>query len=279
MSVSLESWEGVLYTVQKFYTPDLRPYYNDEYIGICLDVIGQTMGKSSFDYVLTIASLPEPICTNNRVIVISLPMLQHLLDKHVIFPEHKLEQVTNFDIFKDFNILQDTDNADHRHGSSVCDYMVRWDASVLSTAHNSFARITQSQITSMVILFRLVVCVAHWNQHYKNNTSPNNHNGFNDIEIADLKKTFEKLTSESEPVKSFKKLKSGDSVDINKYFNNGDYGGDGDSAGDYDGDSSDEDTSSDTDTDESDRADPTNKDDRNKKTDVCKSNKKTYKQK
>jgi len=217
MSVSLESWEGILSTVQQFYSSELQPYYNNEYLNICLEVIGMSIGKSSFNYVFTIVSLQEPICVNNNIIIISLPMLQHLLDKSVVFPENKLEQVDNFDIFKDFNILQQN-NMD-KYDNCVSDYMVRWNTR--SVENSGFQRITTSQTVSMVILFRLVVCVAHWLQHYKLKTGPGTHEHFHDIEVADLKKKFDNMTNlqnNSNTAKRFKKLYSNHSS-IDDYLN------------------------------------------------------------
>lgn len=219
MSISLESWEGVLCMVQQFYSPELRPYYNDEYLNICLEVIGMSIGKSSFSYVFTVVSLPEPICVNNKIIVISLPMLQYLLDKHVVFPENKLTQVENFDIFKDFNILQQ--NKMEKYDNCVSDYMVRWNTR--SVANGGFQRITTSQTVSMVILFRLIVCVAHWLQHFKLQTGPRTHDDFHDIEVADLKKKFDNMTNiqnNSSQSKRFKKLYSNHSS-IDDYLGTG----------------------------------------------------------
>lgn len=217
MSISLESWEGILSTVQQFYSSELRPFYNNEYLNICLEIIGMSIGKSSFNYVFTIVSLQEPICVNNDIIVISLPMLQHLLDKCVAFPEHKLEQVENFDIFKDFNILQQN-NMD-KYDNCISDYMVRWN--MRSLVNSGFQRITTSQTVSMVILFRLVVCVAHWLQHYKLKTGPKTHDDFHDIEVADLKKKFDNMTNlqnNTKTAKRFKKLYS-DHSSIDDYIN------------------------------------------------------------
>ncbi|CAI6374880.1 unnamed protein product [Macrosiphum euphorbiae] len=217
MSISLESWEGVVSTVQRFYSQDLKPYYNDEYLEICLNVIGLGIGSASFNYVLTIVSLPEPICVHNNVVVVSLPMMQNLLDRHIVFPENKLENVKNFDIFKDFNMFKKND-ADH-YDNCVNDYMVRWTDQLLT--NNGFERITSSQKISMVILFRLVLCVAHWLQHYKLKTGSNNHDRFHDVEVADLKRKFDDFTSlknNSETAKRFKKLYSENST-VEDYVN------------------------------------------------------------
>ena len=73
----------------------------------------------------------------------------------------------------------------------------------------------------MVILFRLVLCVAHWLQHYKLKTGSNNHDRFHDVEVADLKRKFDDFTSlknNSETAKRFKKLYSENST-VEDYVN------------------------------------------------------------
>lgn len=189
MSVSLESWEGLISTVQQFYTRNLLPYYNEEYLTMCLEIMGLCIGNNMFDYVLTIVSLPEPICINNKIIVISLPMLQNLLDRSVIFSEHKLEQVDNFDIFEQYNILQNP-TADELT-CSVNEYMIRWNN--YSMVNSGFDKMTTSQTISMVMVFRLVYCIAHWSQHYKSKTPFTQHDRFVDLQVADLKNKVSKL--------------------------------------------------------------------------------------
>lgn len=194
MSVSLDSWESINYTVQKFFKPDLRPYYNDEYVKILLDIIGQSIGKNSFNYVNTIVSLAEPIWHTDNAVIISLPMIEYLLDQPIKLPETKIIPIKNFDIFENFNVLKNQ-NTTH-YGASIYEhdakneYLVRWDETDNLSDHNgnAYTSINNSQIISLVMIMRLTLCVAHWLQHYKLKKRITDHENFPIIELADLKK-------------------------------------------------------------------------------------------
>lgn len=207
MSVSLDSWESINYTVQRFFKPNLKPYYTDEYVKILLDMIGQSIGKNSFNYVTTIVSLPEPIWHTNNVIIISLPMIQYLLDQPVKLPESKIMPIKNFNIFENFNVIK---NDDRRHyGANIYEhdakneYLVQWnddDFSALShdnDHNNTYTSINDTQIVTLVIIIRLTLCVAHWIQHYKLKKSITDHENFPTIELADLHNTIIKEQRES----------------------------------------------------------------------------------
>lgn len=208
MSVSLDSWESINYTVQRFFKPDLKPYYTDEYIKILLDMIGQSIGKNNFNYVNTIVSLPEPIWHKNNVIIISLPMIQYLLDQPVKLPETKIVPVKNFDIFENFNVIKSQDQ--QHYGANIYEhdvrneYLVQWnndDFSSFSTNinhnANTYTSIDDTQIITLVMIIRLTLCVAHWMQHYKLKKPITDHENFPTIELADLHNSILKEQKES----------------------------------------------------------------------------------
>lgn len=207
MSVSLDSWESINYTVQRFFKPDLKPYYTEEYVKILLDMIGQSIGKNNFNYVNTIVSLPEPIWHKNNVIIISLPMIQYLLDQPVKLPETKIVPVKNFDIFENFNVVKSQD--EQHYGANIYEhdvrneYLVQWnndDFSSFSTNinnSNTYTSIDDTQIITLVMIIRLTLCVAHWIQHYKLKKPITDHEDFPTIELADLRNSILKEQNES----------------------------------------------------------------------------------
>ena len=237
MSVSLDSWESINYTVQRFFKPDLCPYYNNEYVKILLDIIAQSIGKNSFNYVNTIVSLAEPIWHNNNTVIISLPMIQYLLDQPVKLPETKIVPVENFDIFENFNVVCDQTGtnygADIYKNDVKTEYLVQWndfDDPSTYDKNNSYTPITNSQIISLVMVMRLTLCVSHWLFHYKLKKKITDHKDFPQIEFANVEPSsnfvstkFNEIESESEDSDSIdvgtvhKRRRNNYGADIDKY--------------------------------------------------------------
>lgn len=201
MTATVQSWENILYLVQVYYREDLKPYYDETYVDICLDIISRVIGKPSFEYVLTIESLPEPIMTYRKIIVLSAPMLENLLDRPVCLPQTRIENVKNFDIFETFDVLKNDPESCVNKSEFLVDWLSEVRAIVNTKAPGSgsgvssggvgrharqFTRLTNSQITSLIMLVRLVVCIAHWAQHYRLRTNVNDHSHHQDLEFAEL---------------------------------------------------------------------------------------------
>jgi len=194
MTTALDSVESIVLLARTFFREDMHPYFNSEYLDVCKNMIGKVLGTTQFKYVQTIVSLPEPIWCNGAVIVISVPMMQNLIDRPYIINSKPVEYVENFNIFQKYQMRNRLEKrmiecedvqADKyafttdlisdkrctkkrrydeepiaepvRHSNAI---FVKW--SSLDGVRN-FEPITRNQ-TFVLLLFRLIICVEHWLQ-------------------------------------------------------------------------------------------------------------------
>lgn len=203
MSVSLESWEGVANTVGRYFTKSLPPYYTSRYIEMAVEIIGDLLGKTSYSYVETCVSLPEPIWQEKGVLFFSVPMMSLFINQPVQLPQDKVRYVSHFDIFDRVEVYDDGrsrrdgvgPSRDKRkrkkpNGPDYADepaYGVTWNTPMFAGPHSQpddFG-LNESDVTVLVQMFRLVLMVGHWYQHHTRGTSYRDHDGFQEIEMAD----------------------------------------------------------------------------------------------
>lgn len=205
MSVSLESWEGVADTVGRYFVKSAPPYYTSRYIEIAVEIIGGLLGKTSYSYVETCVSLPEPIWLDEDrgLVFFSVPMMSLLINQPVRVPQDKVKYVSHFDIFDRVRVYDDkrrrvaSSSGDPTHKRKKCKkrhayetggaaYVVNWNAPTFAD-HSPLDEfgLDESDVTVLVQTFRLVLMVSHWHQHYTRKTSHRDHDKFHEIEMAD----------------------------------------------------------------------------------------------
>lgn len=224
MTTALDSVDAMVSFVKKYFNNDLKPYFNGEYLNICLNMISTVIGRNEFSYVFTTVSLHEPIWfRNSDVILISVPMIQHLLDRPFVEKKKDVEHVKNFNIFekfqlkhniavrkeKNYNLMDnysfvtreeektgkrkrnpdtdtDDDDVEKVESDRYCslnqnNIQVEWNT---MSGYSSTEPITKTQMVTLMILFRLAICVEHWLQHYNSINkfqSLTNHDNFTNI--------------------------------------------------------------------------------------------------
>lgn len=206
MSVSLESWEGVADTVGRYFAKSAPPYYTSRYIEIAVEIIGGLLGKTSYSYVETCVSLPEPIWLDEDrgLVFFSVPMMSLLINQPVRVPQDKVKYVSRFDIFDRVKVYDDkrrrvaSSSGDltherrkkckrqHAYETGGADFVVNWNAPTFADRSplDEFG-LDESDVTVLVQTFRLVLMVSHWYQHYTRKTSHRDHDKFHEIEMAD----------------------------------------------------------------------------------------------
>lgn len=205
MSVSLESWEGVANTVGRYFNKSMPPYYTSRYVEIAVEIIGDLLGKTSYEYVETCVSLPEPIWQDKNVIFFSVPMMSLYINQPVKLPQDTVKYVTRFDIFDRIEVYdaKNDDDDDDRDGvrssrkrkrkqrtvESSYDaskgYVVNWNSTMIAGRLPDEFGLNESDTTVLVQLFRLVTMIGHWWQHASRRTTYRDHENFHEIEMAD----------------------------------------------------------------------------------------------
>lgn len=106
MTTALDSVESIVLMARHFFSENMHPYFNSEYLDVCKHMIGIALGTTQFKYVQTIVSLPEPIwCSSDGdIVVISVPMMQNLLDRPYVVNSKPVEYVENFNIFQKYQM-------------------------------------------------------------------------------------------------------------------------------------------------------------------------------
>lgn len=210
MSVSLESWEGVADTVGRYFAKSMPPYYTSRYIEIAVEIVGGLLGKTSYSYVETCVSLPEPIWldADSGLVFFSVPIMSMLINQPVRVPQDKVKYVSRFDIFDRVKVYDGTKRRDwsssssssgdlshkrrkkiktqHAYEKGGAEYVVSWNAPTFAD-HSPLDEfgLNESDVTVLVQTFRLVLMVSHWYQHYTRKTAHSDHDKFHEIEMAD----------------------------------------------------------------------------------------------
>lgn len=200
MSVSLESWEGVADTVARYFSKSMPPYYTSRYIEIAVEIVGDLLGKTSYTYVETSVSLPEPVWQVKNIVFFSVPMMSLFINQPVDLPQDTVKYVSRFDIFDRIEVYDakssyDDDDAgtaarkrkkrDSPPESYDTGYVVNWNATMFAGHSPDEFGLNESDATVLVQLFRLVMMIAHWYQHVSRRTAYRDHDDFHEIEMAD----------------------------------------------------------------------------------------------
>lgn len=204
MSVSLESWEGVANTVGRYFSKSMPPYYTSRYLEIAVEIIGDLLGKTSYTYVETCVSLPEPIWQEKNIVFFSVPMMSLFINQPVELPQDTVKYVARFDIFDRIEV-DDTKNKSYDQddvGSlrkrkrknrnkrlesydTSNGYIVNWNSTMIAGNVSDEFGLNESDTTVLVQLFRLVLMIGHWFQHASGRTTYRDHENFHEIEMAD----------------------------------------------------------------------------------------------
>lgn len=202
MSVSLESWEGVANTVGRYFNKSMPPYYTSRYIEIAVEIIGDLLGKTSYTYVETCVSLPEPIWQEKNVVFFSVPMMSLFINQPVELPQDTVKYVTQFDIFDRIEVcdkkMTDQDGMGSsrkrkrkQHNSRLESYdtsngyIVNWNSTMIAGHLPDEFGLNESDTTVLVQLFRLIMMISHWYHHASHGTTYRDHENFHEIEMAD----------------------------------------------------------------------------------------------
>lgn len=213
MSVSLDSWEGVANTVGRYFAKSLPPYYTSRYIEIAVEIIGDLLGKTTYAYVETCVSLPEPIWQDRGVVFLSVPMISLLINQPVRVPQDRVKYVSRFDIFDSVEVYDDTRRGStatssrherkkfkkqNAYGTAGAAYVVSWTAPTFAdrSPPDEFG-LDESDVTVLVQTFRLVLMVSHWYQHRTRKTTYRDHDKFCEIEMADAE-LYKTLVTDSD---------------------------------------------------------------------------------
>lgn len=213
MSVSLESWEGVANTVGRYFSKSMPPYYTSRYLEIAVKIVGDLLGKTSYTYVETCVSLPEPIWQEKNIVFFSVPMMSLFINQPVELSQGTVKYVARFDIFDRIEV-DDTKNKSYDRddvGSlskrkrknrlpepydTSDGYIVNWNATMIAGHVSDEFGLNKSDTTVLVQLFRLVLMIGHWYQHASGRTTYRDHGNFHEIEMADTD-LYNKLTSKT----------------------------------------------------------------------------------
>lgn len=212
MSRSLESWESVADTVGRYYGKSMPPYFNARHIGTAVEIVGELLGKTSYVYVESYVSLPEPIWHDRNVVYFSVPMIAHYVNQPVYLPRDKVKYVSRFDIFDGIKVVHGEEARRQRSKVSTAPYVVNW-----TTMDSDEFGLDESDATVLVQTFRVVMLASHWFQHYTRKTTYRNHHRFHEIEMADIalyrKLTCPAATADATNSNSSKKIKTDDDGD------------------------------------------------------------------
>lgn len=200
MSVSLESWEGVADTVGRYFSKSMPPYYTSRYIEIAVEIVGDLLGKTSYTYVETYVSLPEPIWQEKNIVFFSVPMMSLFINQPVELPQDTVKYVNQFDIFDRIEVYDTKNDQDgsrkrkrkkHNNNNRLESYytsngyVVNWNATMIAGHLPDEFGLNESDTTVLVQLFRLVMMISHWYQHFSHRTTYRDHENFHEIEMAD----------------------------------------------------------------------------------------------
>jgi hypothetical protein len=216
MSVTLASFESVLDMVKRFYDPNLPVIYSTRHIEILLDMIGFVIHERQFPVICTTIPLAEPIYAVDNTIIVSRPLLAYYINQPVQMPQMNVEFVKNVDIFADIipsltnktKTDDDDDDDDNDNSGDTVSYPLYAIANNKDDGvyHRSTRRLvndrggcprfeqdmlgkrfSEEENVRFAHTVKLVLLVAHWEQHYKRHIPYTNHTNFHNIDIGNQK--------------------------------------------------------------------------------------------
>lgn len=169
MSVSLLSVESIVDTANRFYRKDAPLIYSQSYhIPLLLDIIGYVTHEHRFPVVMTTVPLIEPIYNLDKTIILSKGLIAFYMNQPIRIDYGTVKIERNVDLFGDLHATVDRTTGCFRPSSR--DTLIdRFD----ENAHVRFAH-----------LVRLIMMVAHWQQHYVRSIPFTSHDHFRQPQLA-----------------------------------------------------------------------------------------------
>lgn len=169
MSVSLLSVESIVDTANRFYRKDAPLIYSQSYhIPLLLDIIGYVTHEHRFPVAVTTVPLIEPIYNLDKTIILSKGLIAFYMNQPIKIDHGTVKIERNVDLFGDLHAT--VERATGCFHPSPRDTLVdRFD----ENTHVRFAH-----------LVRLIMMVAHWQQHYVRSIPFNSHDHFKRPQLA-----------------------------------------------------------------------------------------------
>lgn len=159
MSVSTQSYEGLIKLATTFYDPYLPLYYDNLHIDKTCEVLLFLLREKSIKIVTTFNILMEPIVDNKGIIYISIPLLALLINESVELPKNSVDFVEKFDIFEGLDF-----------GANI-----EKEPPFKSSAHDG-SDFTPNERIRFSHMLRIVFMCSHFLQHYTSKTPYTTHN-------------------------------------------------------------------------------------------------------
>lgn len=171
MSVSLQSYESIVDTANKFYHKNLPLRYSQQdHVPILLNIIGYIMHERTLSVVFTSVQLIEPIYHIDKTIIISKSLLAFYMNQPVRIDNEKVMLKEDVDLFDGLLLGSERPLVD-----STCMRLGQADLT---------DRFSDDEFVRFTYVLRLVLLVAHWHQHYSKSIPYKDHSRFRMPELA-----------------------------------------------------------------------------------------------
>lgn len=198
MSSNLDSWESITKNAEQLFTKNAPPFFDEHILVMISQLIGALLGRITYTQVRTRIVLPEPICTINNTIYISVPLVAMYINQPIQLPETKICKYNNFNIFNAMQTIKcakrpTRENIDACTSSRHIIDLDAYAASTSSLDESLFSDNTvcttndtfsTSDMISLIHLYRVLIMVQHWWKHHTLGVQPPLHTNFHDIEFA-----------------------------------------------------------------------------------------------
>jgi hypothetical protein len=177
MSVSCSSWESILALTNYFYTSDLQLFYTHNHLTLICDILGHLSNKRSFLVITTQVPLLEPIIYNANQVLISIPLVAKLINRHIYLPDKQITVIQQ-NIFENLmSCVGDPSMQERERRYQDFRLCVGEQAELAEYS-------TKDTTIRFIQTLRMVLMCAHYIQHVEQKIPFNTHHNYQFIEHA-----------------------------------------------------------------------------------------------